>query len=62
MKRLSSFGKGNNTQLLYVVAAILVGFWLLGEMNSYRMGGLLHLLLVIALIVVVVNFLQGRKN
>jgi hypothetical protein len=62
MKRLSSFGKGNNTQLLYVVAAILVGLWLLGEMNSYRMDGFLHLLLVIALVVVVFNFFQSKKN
>jgi hypothetical protein len=62
MKKLSSFGKGNNTQILYAIAAILVGLWLVGEVNSYRMDGFLHLLLVIALIVVVFNFFQSKKN
>ena len=62
MKDLSSFGRGNNTQILYVIAAILVGLWLLGEVNSYRMDGFLHLLLVVALIVVVFNFFQSKKN
>ena len=48
--------------MLYTVALVLVILWLLGLVTSYTMGGLIHILLVIALIVIVVNFLQGRKG
>lgn len=48
--------------MLYTIAIILVVLWLLGLVTSYTMGGLIHILLVIALIVIVVNFLQGRKG
>lgn len=48
--------------MLYTIAIILVVLWLLGLVTSYTMGGLIHILLVIALIVIVVNFLQGRKR
>jgi hypothetical protein len=47
--------------MLYTVAVVLLILWLLGLVSSYTMGGLIHILLVVALIVVVVNLLQGRK-
>ncbi len=47
--------------MLYTVAIVLVILWLLGLVSSYTMGGFIHILLVVALIVIVVNFLQGRK-
>ena len=48
--------------MLYTIAIILVILWLLGLVSSYTMGGLIHILLVIALIVIVLNFVRGRKG
>jgi hypothetical protein len=47
--------------MLYTVAIVLVVLWLLGLVSSYTMGGLIHLLLVLAIIVLVVRVLQGRR-
>ena len=48
--------------MLWTIAAVLLILWALGLVSSYTMGGLIHILLVIALVVVVVNFLQGRRG
>ena len=48
--------------MLYTIAIILIVLWLVGLVSSYTMGGLIHILLVVALIVIIVNFLQGRKG
>lgn len=48
--------------MIYTIAVVLVILWLLGMVSSYTMGGLIHILLVIALIVIVVNFLSGRRG
>jgi hypothetical protein len=47
--------------LLWTIAVILLVLWALGLVTSYTMGGFIHLLLVIAIVVVVINLLQGRK-
>jgi hypothetical protein len=47
--------------MIYTIAVVLIILWLLGLVTSYTMGGLIHVLLVIALIVIVVNLLSGRK-
>ena len=47
--------------MLFAVVTILVILWLLGMVTSYTMGGLLHILLVIAAIVLVIRLLQGRR-
>jgi hypothetical protein len=47
--------------MLWTIAVILVVLWLLGLVSSYTMGGFIHLLLVLAVIVIVVNLLQGRR-
>jgi len=47
--------------MLWTVATILVILWLLGFVSSYTMGGFIHVLLVIAVIVVLVNIIQGRR-
>jgi Family of unknown function (DUF5670) len=47
--------------MLETIALVLVALWVLGLATSYTMGGLIHILLVIALIVVVVRLIQGRK-
>ena len=47
--------------MLYTIAVILGILWLLGMVTSYTMGGLIHILLVVALIVVVVNLINGKR-
>jgi hypothetical protein len=48
--------------MLYTVAVVLVILWLLGLVSSYTLGGFIHILLVVAVIVILVNFLSGRKS
>jgi hypothetical protein len=47
--------------MLMTLAIVLVVLWLLGMVSAYTMGGLIHVLLVVALIVVLVRVIQGRK-
>ena len=47
--------------MLYTVLVVLVVLWLLGMVTSYTMGGLLHLLLVVAAIVLIFRLVSGRK-
>lgn len=47
--------------MLWTIAVVLVVLWALGSVSSYTLGGFIHILLVVALIVVVVGFLQGRR-
>ena len=48
--------------MIYTIVIILLVLWAVGLVTSYTMGGLLHILLVVALIVLIVNFLRGRKS
>jgi hypothetical protein len=47
--------------MLWTIALILVIMWLLGMVTSYTLGGLLHLLLVLAVIAVLIRIIQGRN-
>ena len=47
--------------MLYTIAVVLVILWLLGMVTAYTMGGLVHVLLVIAIIVVLVRVISGRS-
>lgn len=47
--------------MIYTLVLIFVVLWLLGLVTSYTMGGFIHLLLVIAIIMVVFNLITGRK-
>lgn len=47
--------------MLETIAIILVVLWLLGFVTSYTMGGLIHILLVIAIVVVLVRVIRGRR-
>jgi len=47
--------------MLWTIAVVLIVLWALGLVSSYTMGGFIHILLVIAIVVVVINLLQGRK-
>ncbi len=47
--------------MLVTIAAVLVVLWLLGLVTSYTLGGFIHLLLVIAVIMVLIRLIQGRN-
>lgn len=47
--------------MLWTIAVILLVLWLLGLVSSYTMGGFIHVLLVIALVVILINIIQGRR-
>ena len=48
--------------MLWTIAVILIVLWLLGLVTSYTMGGFIPILLVIAIIVIIVNLVQGRRG
>ncbi len=47
--------------MLWTIFVILLVMWLLGMISSYTLGGYVHLLLIVALVVLVVNLLTGRR-
>ena len=47
--------------MLYTIAVVLIVLWLLGLVSSYTMGGFIHVLLVIAVIVIILRLISGRK-
>jgi hypothetical protein len=47
--------------MLETIAAVLIILWLLGLVGGYALGGFIHVLLVIALIVIVIRVIQGRR-
>ena len=47
--------------MLWTVAVILIVLWALGLVSSYTMGGFIHILLVLAIIVVLLNVIRGRR-
>lgn len=48
--------------MLWTIAVILIILWLLGLVTSHTLGGFIYILLVIALVIIVINFLRGRRN
>jgi len=48
--------------MLYTIAVILIVLWLLGLITSYTMGGVIHILLVIAIVMVLASFISGRNR
>ena len=47
--------------MLWTIAVVLMALWLLGLVTSYTMGGFIHVLLVIAVVVALIRIIQGRK-
>ena len=47
--------------MLYTIAIVLIVLWLLGMVSSYTIGGFIHILLVIAIVMILVNLISGRK-
>ena len=48
--------------LLWIIAVVLIVLWLLGLVTSATLGGFIHILLVIAVIMILVNFISGRRR
>jgi hypothetical protein len=66
MERNAGFSDANalgkeGKNMLWTIAVILFVLWALGLVSAYTMGGFVHILLVLALVVVVINVLQGRR-
>jgi len=57
-------GRGQNERkyMLYTIALVLLILWLLGLVSSYTMGGFIHILLVVAIVMILVNLISGRKR
>jgi low affinity Fe/Cu permease len=53
--------KPKEKHMLYTIAVVLIVLWLLGMVTSYTMGGLIHILLAIAVIMILVNLISGRR-
>jgi Family of unknown function (DUF5670) len=47
--------------MLYTIAVVLIILWLLGLVTSYTMGGFVHILLVIAVVMILLNLINGRR-
>lgn len=52
---------GKENLMLWTIAVILIVLWLLGLVSSYTLGGFIHILLVVAIIVILLNVIQGRR-
>jgi uncharacterized membrane protein YtjA (UPF0391 family) len=48
--------------MLYTIAVVLIILWLLGLITSYTMGGVIHVLLVVAILMVLISFISGRTR
>ena len=48
--------------MLYTIAVVLLILWLLGLVSSYTIGGFIHILLVVAIVLILVNFITGRRR
>ena len=53
--------KRKENNMLWTFAVVLIALWLLGLVTSTTMGGFIHLLLVIAIVIVLVRIIQGRR-
>ncbi len=47
--------------MLYTIAAVLIILWLLGVLTSFTLGGFIHILLIVAIIIVLIRIIQGRN-
>jgi hypothetical protein len=54
-------GKDWGEQMLWTIFVILLILWVLGLVSSYTFGGFIHILLVIAVVILIINLVQGRR-
>ncbi len=59
---MSELGIQPKELMLWTIFVILLVLWLLGLVSSYTMGGFIHLLLVIAVVILIINLIQGRRT
>jgi hypothetical protein len=59
--QVTSSPTSERISMLYTIAVVLLILWAVGLVTSYTMGGLIHILLVVALVVVIINFISGRR-
>jgi fatty acid desaturase len=60
-RRDASIGRTGAAPMLETVAILLILLWALGYFTAYTMGGLIHLLLVIAVVIIVIRLLRGQR-
>lgn len=48
--------------MLYTIAVVLLILWVLGLVSSYTLGGFIHILLVVAVVVILLNLISGRRS
>jgi hypothetical protein len=48
--------------MIYTIAVVLLVLWLLGLVSSYTIGGFIHILLVVAIVLLLARFISGRKG
>jgi len=59
--RRGSKTNGKEEHMLYTIAVVLLVLWLLGLVSGYAIGGLIHILLVVAVVMVLLRVIQGRR-
>jgi uncharacterized membrane protein YtjA (UPF0391 family) len=58
--RVAEAGQGEK-KMLWTIFVILLVLWLLGLVTSYTLGGFIHILLVVAVVILIINLIQGRR-
>ena len=53
---------GGRIEMLWTIFFVLLALWLLGLVTSYTLGGFIHILLVVAVVVFLIRFIQGRRG
>jgi uncharacterized protein DUF5670 len=61
MRSLGAGACERGNQMLWTIFVILLVLWLLGIVSSYTLGGFIHILLVLALVVLVIRIIEGRR-
>jgi hypothetical protein len=61
-KKLGEWSTKEENQMLWTIFVILLILWLLGMVSSYTVGGFIHILLVVALVVLLINIISGRRT
>ncbi|MFZ3122926.1 MAG: lmo0937 family membrane protein [Thermodesulfovibrionales bacterium] len=61
MIQIGTFVAGEGASMIWTIFVILVILWLLGLVSGYTIGGFIHVLLVIAIVVVLIRIISGRK-
>jgi Family of unknown function (DUF5670) len=62
VKTLGVVDKREENEMLWTIFVILLVLWLLGVVSSYTVGGFIHILLVLALVVLLINIIGGRRT